>query len=544
MKKFDLVTNPAAMPDRILALPELNYPDRLNATETLFRNAADNSWHDRTAYYCNGKSWTYRQLIDEVERLAAAFSSLGVGPDDRVILRMIDSPRLVAAILALQGIGAIAVPTYTQLRADDIAYRIADCQCKLLITEARLQDEVSKALDVAAQVETVVVVAGDDSSGRFVTLDAILKHVRPFNGWADTHADDVCLILYTSGTTGRPKAAAHCHRDLMVAGDTFSRYILRTQPKDMLAGPPPLPFAMGLAFLVYYPLRFGASAVLCPEKTIDAFVQAFRDHAPTIFISVPTFYHRLLEVHRSGTDVPLGSFRKLLCAGEPLYQEFERTWADETGVPLEQIIGTTELLHAVIGFRTNMDANRFATLGRACPGYEVSVRDPETFETVPSGEPGLFCVRGPTAPVYWSPRGVQDSAVRDGWNVIQDLIRMDDDGYIQFVARADEMIVSGGMNISPVDVERVLLQHPAVSECACVPSPDDKGERAMVPKVYIVASPGQITGDTLVAALQSFFKDNAPPFMYPRKIEFIDALPKSLTGKIQRSVLKEREIGG
>ena len=542
MNKFDLVQNPAAMPERIVALPELNYPDRLNAPRALFEAADAAGWSERIAYFCGGETWTYGRLIDETRRLAAMLSALGIAAEDRVLFRMADTPLQVAAILAAKGLGAIAVPTYTQLRAKDIAYRIEDSQAALMLVDEALLDEVAAALDDGAPLETVVVV-GKDPAGRFPSLEALLSDEPPPVDWADTHADDVCLILYTSGTTGRPKAAAHSHRDILSAGDTWSRHIARTRPDDIYAGPPALPFAMGLAFLIYYPLRFGASAVLCPEKTVEAFARAFSDHRPTIFISVPTFYHRLLAHRRAGGDLPLDSFRMLVCAGEPLYPEFETAWHEETGVPLQQVIGTTEFLHAFAGFRAGIDANRRQCLGRACPGYEISVRDPETFAPMPRGSDGLMCVRGPTTMVYWSPREVQDTAVRDGWGIIQDVVRLDDDGYLYFVARHDEMIVSGGLNISPVDVERVLLTHPAVAECACTASPDDTGERAMVPKAFIVLEPGRAPDDALAAEVQDWFKANGPPFMYPRKIEFVDGLPKSLTGKIQRSALRRREFG-
>jgi len=541
MRKFDLVEDPAYLPTRIWALPELLTPPQTNATRTLLTEAKENGWSDRVAYYCEDQTWTYQDLADAALRYASALQALGIGPEDRVMMRMMDTPDLAAALLAVTGLGAIAVPTFTQLRADDIAYRVQDCQAKVLLVEEALLEEVTKAINGGCSIEHVVVTDGQ-SGGAYKALSDLADDIDTDDPWADTHGDDVCLILYTSGTTGRPKAAVHCHRDLLATGDTFSRYILCTQPDDIFIGPPPLPFAMGLAFFMYYPLRFGAAAVLVPSKTPEAFIKAFADHKPTLMASVPTFYQRLLGYQREHGDLQLASFRKLLCAGEPLYQEVETAWNEETGVPLEQTIGTTEMLHALIGFRAGQDDNRFATLGRASPGYEVSVRDPDTFEVMAPGEPGLFCIWGPTATVYWSPEGAQEAAVRDGWNVIQDMIAMDGEGYLTFVARADEMILSGGMNISPVDVERALLKHPAVVECACVPSPDDKGERAMVPKAFVVLSDGEDSGDAMIDTLQTFVKETAPPYMYPRKIEFIDAIPKSLTGKIQRSVLKKREF--
>ncbi len=539
MNKFDLVRDPAAMPQRIFALPELSYPDRLNIAQAIFEDAEANGWLNRTAYVCRAERWSYGDLIAGTKRVAGALRAAGVGPEDRVILRMRDSPALVMALLAVKGLGAIAIPTFVQLRADDLAYRARDTEARFAVVEAGLVEEAVGAHDAGCGLERVIVAPGDPS-GRFDSLDALAAEAEPVEGWADTGADDLCLIVYTSGTTGRPKAAAHCHRDLMATGDTFPRYVLQAGPEDVFAGPPALPFTMGMSFFMYYPLRFGAASVLCPEKTVESYAGTLAAHRPTIFICVPTFYHRLLEHRRAGGALALDSVRILLCAGEPLNPEFEIDWHDETGVPFQQLIGTTEMFHAFVGFRHGKDEIRRETLGTVCPGYEISVRDPDTFQPVPAGEQGLMCVRGPTASVYWSPREVQSEAVREGWSVVNDLIRKDTDGFIRFVARRDEMIVSGGLNIAPVDVERILLRHPAVRECACVGAPDETGERASVVKAFVVAEDGAPAGDTLAADLQNFFKANGPPFMYPRKIAFVDALPKSLTGKVQRSVLRKR----
>ena len=482
-------------------------------------------------------------MIAGTGRIAAALAAAGMRAEDRVILRMFDSPEMVMTLLAIHGMGAISVPAFVQLRAEDIAYRVADTAARIIVVAAELLDEVIAAIEDGCALDHVIV-APRDPTGRFTSLDDLAAAAPPITEWADTAGDDLCLIVYTSGTTGRPKGTAHCHRDLMATGDTFARYVLKAGPQDVFAGPPALPFTMGMSFFMYYPLRFGAASVLCPQKTVEAYLEAFDAHRPSIFISVPTFYHRMLAHRRAGGALPLDSVRILLCAGEPLYPEFEAAWHDETGVPFSQLIGTTEMFHAFVGFRYGQDEIRRETLGTVCPGYEITVRDPQSFAPLGHGEHGLMCVRGPTATVYWSPREIQTEAVRDGWTVVQDLIWMDGEGFIHFVARHDEVIVSGGLNISPVEVERVLVRHPAVAESACVASLDDAGERASVVKAFITLAEGHSgtlaeghSGrDALKTEIQDFFKRNGPPFMYPRKIEFVDALPKSLTGKVQRSV--------
>jgi 2-aminobenzoate-CoA ligase len=541
MNKFDLVLDPKAMPLRINGLPELCYPERLNVTAAIFADAVKNQWLDRIAYYCRGQSWRYDALISGTRRIAAALRSIGVGPGERVVLRMVDSPDLVMALLAVKGLGAIAVPAFVQLRADEIAYRVRDSESRFIIVDADLLDEAAKAHDAGCGLEHVVV-SPADPSGIYTALDDLAGAAAPFGQWADTGRDDVCLITYTSGTTGRPKGGAHCHADLMAAGDTFARYMMLTTEDDIFAGPPAIPFSMGSSFLIFYPLRFGAAAVLCPEKTVEAYVDAFNNHHPTIFISVPTFYHRLLAYHRAGGKLALDSFKTLLCAGEPLNPDFEIAWHEETGVPLSQLIGTTEMFHAFIGTRPGRDEIRRETLGKVCPGYEISVRDPDTFDEVPNGEHGLMCVRGPTSTVYWSPRDIQSESVRDGWTIVRDLIWRDDEGFIYFVSRQDDMIITGGLNVSPVEVERILARHPAVLECACVGAPDETGERSEVVKAFITLADGYTGNDALTGEIQEFFKGAGPPFMYPRKIEYVVSLPKSLTGKLQRSALKRQEF--
>ena len=341
----------------------------------------------------------------------------------------------------------------------------------------------------------------------------------------------------------RPKGTAHSHFDLAASAETFARHCIDPGDGDVIAGPPSLPFTMGMAFLVFYPLWLGAASIVAADKSVETYGKLMRRAGATVLIAVPTYYTRLLR-HMRETGYALPSLRLTICAGEPLYPELETAWLEATGLALTQCIGTTEMFHAFIGYRPGVDTPRSdQTLGRAAPGYEVTVRDPDSFAEVANGGHGLMCVRGPTGTAYWSPREIQGHAVRDGWNIVQDTVWKDDEGYIHFVSRRDEMIVSGGFNIAPADVEQILIRHPAIAECACAPAPDETGERAHVVKAFVVLNDGFAPDDGLAAEIQSYFKDNGPPFMYPRKIEFIDALPKGITGKVLRSELRRREMG-
>ena len=541
MNKFELVEDPDHQPARIFTLGELVYPDRFNVVRALFDRARDGGWLARPAMFFDGQEIRYADMVRDTGRWATVLTKLGVEPGDRVILRFPDTPDLVTAILAVQAIGAISVATFVQLRTDDLVYRARDTGARTALVASELAAEFVSIVDACPALSTVLV-APEDPTGRLYSLADLLPDDAPNVPFADTHADDVAMIAYTSGTTGRPKGATHCHRDLMASADTYGRHCVGVRPDDVLAGPPSLPFTMGAAFFIYYAFGFGAASVMSPDKTVEAYSDLVNRHRASVFVGVPTFYNRLLG-HLRGTGTRLPSLRMALVGGEPLYPDLENDWRETTGVPLEQFIGSTEMFHIYIGYRHGIDAPRVGVLGRAIPGYEVTVRNPDTFVEMPNGEHGLLCSRGPTATVYWSPREAQLEMVRDGWNIAKDTVWKDDEGYIHFVARADEMIVTGGYNVAPADVEQVLVRHPAVLECACTPSPDDLGERSVVVKAFIVLADGNAPCDKLARDIQDYFKRNGPPFMYPRKIEFVEAIPKGITGKVLRSELRRREMG-
>ena len=541
MNKFDLIADPDSRPTRINALPELYYSQNLNATSEIFKGIVDNHLLEQIAYYYQDQSLSYAALIAETKKFAAAFQSIGMAAEDRVLIRMADSPQLVITLLAIIGIGAIAVPTFTQFKSEELDYRANDSGSRFIVVDFDLLEDVEKILGEQTPLEHVII-SSNYHGAEHHSMDSLLEKTFPLENWEDTNCDDICMLLYTSGTSGVPKCAAQCHRDLMAVGDTVGRYMFKISDKDIFIGPVPLPFAIGTVFFIFCSLRFGAAVVLLPEKTAEAFVRVCNEFNPTILLGVPTFYYRVLECLQQGSNINLESVRALLCAGEPLNPELERAWKEKTGVPFSQLIGTTEMFTAFIGFQPEIDEVLSETLGRPCAGYEITVRDPETFEEVETGQHGLMCVRGPSATVYWSPLEAQSGAVRDGWTVVQDIIWKDEKGFVHFVSRHDEMIITSGFNVAPFDVERILATHPAVSECACVGAPDSSGERSEIVKAFIILADGYPPGDTLAIEIQEFFKNNGPPYMYPREIQFVPTLPRSLAGKVLRSSLKKEEI--
>ena len=532
MRKYADLCPPEAAPE----LVPFGYPERLNAVEAVLEEACAAGWAERPAFYEGPRTISFGEVRNEVHRFAAALRALGIVEGDVVILRIPDGFDLVAAILAVQTIGAVAMPTYIQLRAEDLIYRADDADARLLISSAELLDE---AAPVAQGARTEVVALPSDPLGRFRSFADYLPKGAVEQIYADTDAEALCLLLYTSGSTGEPKGTCHCHSDMLAIADSYWRGAVAPGPGDVVGGPPSIAFALGFGLFVYFPLRLGHAAVLEADKSLQKALELIAARRISIFAGVVSYYNALVPLIRD-TAPDLSSLRHPMTGGEPLTGEVERAWLEATGLPLEQFIGTTEMLHCFLTSTRPDGPPRAATLGHEVPGYEVAVLDPDTLRPVPDGTPGLLAARGPTGTVYWNKPDQQAKTVRDGWNVFQDVVARDARGDFRYVARHDEMIISAGYNISPVQVESVLMQHAAVAECACVPAPDPTGRRGAVVKAYVVPAPDIPADDALAAELQDHVKRRAPPYMYPRAIAFEAELPKTVNGKIRRSELRRR----
>ncbi len=542
MRKYDDLCAPEMRPALRFDLPGLDYPERMNAAQTLLEGALENGWGARIAYYHRDRAITYAGLHATVHRHAAAMRSLGIRPGDRVLVRIADTPELVFTLLAAHAIGAVAIPTYVQLRAEDLVYRLQDSGARFAFVEEALMAEMEGA--AARCPGLVVAVLPADPSGRFRSLSDLLPDGPVAPAYHDSHAEDLTLIVYTSGSTGRPKGACHCHRDMIALADSYWRHCITPTPQDVIGGPPAAAFALGYGMFIIFPLRFGSAAVLEPDKSVETALEAIERYGITIFAGVSSYFVILAAaIEGSGRDI--SSLRRALTGGEPLSPETERAWFEATGGNvLEQFLGTSELFHVFVTSSHASEVARAATLGRAVPGYEVVVVDPDTLQPVPDGTKGLLATRGPTGTVYWQNPEKQAELVRDGWNVFPDLVSRDADGFFHYIARHDEMIVSSGYNISPIDVETALLRHEAVAECAAVAAPDPTGRRTAIVKAYVVLRPGHAGDAAMVRMLQDHAKAVAPPYMYPRAIAFFDALPKTMNGKVLRSELRAHAQSG
>jgi 2-aminobenzoate-CoA ligase len=516
-------------PEFLFKLPELNYPDRLNCVSAFVDDWVAAGEGARDCLISPTERLSYGDLAERVNRIANVLTrDLGVVPGNRVLLRGPNSPMMVAAYFAVIKAGAVVVATMPLLRAKEIAFPLTKAEIRLALCDIRLADEVEKARSLAPGLERIVYWG----SGAADSLEAMMKK-DGYERFAacDTASDDVCLIAFTSGTTGVPKGTMHFHRDMLAICDTFGKYVLRADRDDRLIGSPPIAFTFGLGGLVLFPLRVGATTILLERASPDDLLPAIANLRATICFTAPTAFRAMLG---KLANFDLSSLRKCVSAGETLPAATFEAWAAATGIRIIDGLGSTEMLHIFIGSREE-DMRPGAT-GKPVPGYEARVIDEAGRET-PTGTPGRLAVRGPTGCRYLGDKR-QSEYVQNGWNVTGDTYIKDADGYFCYQARSDDMIISAGYNIAGPEVETVLLTHPAVAECGVVGQPDD--ERGQIVKAYVVLNQGFAPDAALTRTLQDYVKAAVAPYKYPRAVDYVPNLPRTETGKLQRFELRRR----
>jgi 2-aminobenzoate-CoA ligase len=503
------------------SLPELSYPDRLNAAAPLLDTWIERALGDRPALHHIDGTWSYRRLFDTANRVAAVLvDDLGLVPGGRVLLRAPNHPWLVACWFGVIKAGGVAVTTMPLLRVRELEAIIDQAQARLAITDARVAADLERAL---AGVEGARVI---DLSA----LESMAASKSPTFANVDTAADDPAIIAFTSGTTGRSKGTVHTHRDLLAVTDTYGRHVLEPEADDVFIGSPPIAFTYALGGLVLFPMRFGASVAQIEQASPPQLLEGIQKFRATITISSPTAYRAMLK-QIAGFD--LTSLRKCVSAGETLPAATFNAWEQATGIRLMDGIGSTEMLHMFIG--SPADEARPGSTGRVVPGFTARVVDEDGRE-VPRGTVGRLAVTGPTGCRYLNDEANQRQYVQQGWNLTGDAYRHDEDGYFWYEARTDDMIVTSGYNVSGVEIENVLIGHAAVGECAVVGVPDDA--RGQIVKAFVVPAAGVGGTDTLARELQDFVKSELAPYKYPRAVEFVAELPRTLTGKLQRYRLR------
>ena len=525
----DNLPPPEQLPEFLFKLPELSYPDRLNCVAAFVDDWVAAGHGDRDCLVSPTARWSYADLAERVNRIANVLTrDLGVAPGNRVLLRGPNSPMMVAAYFAVIKAGAIVVATMPLLRAKEIAFPLTKAEIRLALCDTRLADEMEKARPHAPSLEQVVYWgSGAADSLEVRMMKAGYEHFKA----CDTASDDVCLIAFTSGTTGVPKGTMHFHRDMLAICDTFGKYVLHANRDDRFIGSPPIAFTFGLGGLVLFPLRIGATAILLERASPDDLLPAIGKLRATICFTAPTAFRNMLG---KVADHDLSSLRKCVSAGETLPGVTFEAWLAATGIRIIDGLGSTEMLHIFIGSRE--EEMRPGLTGKPVPGYEARVID-EAGRECPVGTPGRLAVRGPTGCRYLCDKR-QLEYVQQGWNITGDTYIKDADGYFRYQARSDDMIISAGYNIAGPEVETVLLTHPAVAECGVVGQPD--AERGQIVKAYVVLHQGYAADVALTRTLQDYVKAAVAPFKYPRAIEYVTSLPRTETGKLQRFELRRR----
>jgi 2-aminobenzoate-CoA ligase len=520
-------------PEFKFELPELRYPERLNCVTEWVDRWVEAGQGDHPCLISPTESLTYAQLNERINRIANVLTrDLGLVPGGRVLLRAPNNPMMVAAYFAVIKAGGVVVATMPLLRAKELSYPLAKARIALALCDGRLADEMEKAKAQTPELKRIVY-WGQQSSGELQALMAKPGYDK-FTA-CDTASDDVCLIAFTSGTTGEPKGTMHFHRDMLAICDSYAKYVLKAEPTDRFTGSPPLAFTFGLGGLVLFPLRIGASTVLLERAGPDDLLDAIARYKITIPFTAPTAYRAMLGKLK---DFDISSLRKCVSAGETLPKATFDAWKAATGITILDGIGATEMLHIFIG--SPEDEVRAGSTGRPVPGYEARILD-EDGNVAKAGTIGRLAVRGPTGCRYLADER-QKKYVQDGWNVTGDTYLMDADGYFWYQARSDDMIISAGYNIAGPEVESALLTHVAVAECGVVGCPDE--ERGQIVKAYVVLRVGQTGDAAMIKTLQDHVKATVAPYKYPRAIEFVTELPKTQTGKLQRFELRRMAAAG
>ncbi|MDQ0314217.1 benzoate-CoA ligase family protein [Amorphus orientalis] len=508
-------------------LEKLGYPDRLNcAVELIDRNVAEGRG-DNVALIGTDIEWTYADLAKVVDRIAHVLvDRYGLKPGNRVLLRSANNPMMTAVYFAIIKAGGIVVATMPLLRARELSVLVEKSELTLAVCDNRLADEMEKTKTLAPRLTDIVYFHTDADDGLEAQMAA---YDAPFEA-CDTSRDDICLIGFTSGTTGQPKGTMHFHRDMLAICDCYGKQVLRPEETDRFVGSPPLAFTFGLGGLVLFPFRVGAAGILLERAGPDDLLEAIARYKATVTFTAPTAYRAMLA---KLDEFDISSLRKCVSAGEALPKPTWDAWYDKTGIKLMDGIGGTEMLHIFIA--APEEEIRPGSTGKPVPFYEAKVID-EAGNTCPPGVPGRLAVRGPTGCRYLADDR-QTVYVQDGWNIPGDTFETDADGYFWYKARSDDMIISSGYNIAGPEVEAAMLAHPAVAECGVVAAPDP--DRGHIVKAYVVLEDGHTGDAALTKELQDHVKNELAPYKYPRAVEYVAQLPRTETGKLQRFQLRQ-----
>ena len=510
---------------------KMDLPETYNAATTFVDEHVTQGRGERTAIYYRDQQFTYQDLFEWVNRTGNALKEMEIEPEQRVLLILPDCPEFIFAFFGAIKIGAVPVPVNPWLTADDYEFLLTDSRARLAIVHDSSLPEVEKVIDRCRDLRHIVVVG--KSSERAVSFDALVARASDHLEPEPTHKEDVALWLYTSGSTGVPKGAVHLHRDMVTMTDLFAKPVLGMTEKDVCFSSSKLFFAYGLGNSMYFPFRFGASTVLWPERsTAQNVLEVIEKYRPTFFFSVPTMYAHILRVEKK---YDLSSLRVCLSSGEALPPSLIFQCKEKFGLDLLDVVGSTEALHDFLANRP--ERAKPGSSGQITPAFEAKLVDDGGHE-VPVGEIGNLLIKGDcTSPYYWNRIEETRKNMLGEWLKTGDSYYRDEEGYYWYCGRTDDMLKVAGRWVSPVQIENILLEHPAVLEAAVIGTADPDG--LIKPETFIVLKEGHRASDSLKEEIQSLIKAKLVPYKQPRWIVFVENLPKSAAGKIQRYRLRE-----
>ena len=517
-------------PQFVFDLPQLQFPERMNCVTELLDKHVAQGRGDRLCIQAPGLRWTYAQLQAKANQIANVLTrDLGLVPGNRVLLCAPNNPMMVACWFGVIKAGGIAVAAMPLLRAKELSAIVDIAQISHALCDDALRAEVQGAQEKCDTLNAVryfnVKTEGVDDA-----LEALMDKASAEFTTLDTAATDTCLLGFTSGTTGVPKATMHFHRDVMATCVCWPEHVLKANADDVFIGSPPVAFTFGLGGQVLFPMAIGASMALLEKAGPQQLIDGLEQFGATVMFTAPTSYRVMSQ---QGERIRKTKLRKCVSAGEALTASTRTLWKEATGIEIIDGIGSTEMLHIFISHRE--DEARPGATGKAVPGYRAKVVDDDGNE-VPPGTIGKLAVQGPTGCRYLNDSR-QTKYVSQGWNLTGDAYLMDADGYFVYQARTDDMIISAGYNIAAPEVEDALMAHPAVAECAVIGVPDT--ERGQIVKAFVVLRAGHSGDEAMVKTLQDFVKSTVAPYKYPRAVQFVDQLPRTATGKLQRFRLQQ-----